>query len=153
MSYNVRYTNMLVKTCMRVAHDLFFFYDDSLEYEQKLFEELNELKFAQEKGDMENVKEEIGDVFFSVVNLSRFLGFSAEDMLRETNRKFIYRFVFNFFEHKTNICMLQLLPTSLPSHLHHFSPTEPLHFHNWLISCCYCIFWICSKRLEFCRNV
>ena len=30
--------------------------------------------------------------FFSVVNLSRFLGFSAEDMLRETNRKFIYRF-------------------------------------------------------------
>ena len=31
---------------------------------EKLFEELNELKFAQEKGDMENVKEEIGDVFF-----------------------------------------------------------------------------------------
>ena len=59
---------------------------------EKLFEELNELKFAQKKGDMENVKEEIGDVFFSVVNLSRFLGFSAEDMLRETNRKFIYRF-------------------------------------------------------------
>ena len=59
---------------------------------EKLFEELNELKFAQEKGDMENLKEEIGDVFFSVVNLSRFLGFSAEDMLRETNRKFIYRF-------------------------------------------------------------
>ena len=59
---------------------------------EKLFEELNELKIAQEIGDLENVKEEIGDVFFTVVNLSRFLGFSAEDMLRETNRKFIYRF-------------------------------------------------------------
>ena len=59
---------------------------------EKLNEELNELKSAQEKRDMENIKEEIGDVLFSVVNLSRFFDIPAEDMLRKTNRKFITRF-------------------------------------------------------------
>ena len=41
---------------------------------------------------MENFKEEIGDVLFSVVNLSRFFDIPAEDMLRATNRKFGTRF-------------------------------------------------------------
>ena len=41
---------------------------------------------------MENFKEEIGDVLFSVVNLSRFFDIPAEDMLRATNRKFTTRF-------------------------------------------------------------
>tara|TARA_B100001029_G_scaffold47821_1_gene37915 strand:+ start:131 stop:910 length:780 start_codon:yes stop_codon:yes gene_type:complete len=59
---------------------------------EKLNEELNELKSAQEKRDIENIKEEIGDVLFSVVNLSRFLDIPAEDMLRKANRKFITRF-------------------------------------------------------------
>ena len=59
---------------------------------EKLNEELNELKSAQEKRDIENIKEEIGDVLFSVVNLSRFFDIPAEDMLRKTNRKFITRF-------------------------------------------------------------
>ena len=58
----------------------------------KLDEELNELKQAQKFGEIENIKEEIGDVLFSVVNLSRFLNVSAEDMLRQANRKFIRRF-------------------------------------------------------------
>ena len=59
---------------------------------EKLNEELNELKSAHKKRDIENVKEEIGDVLFSVVNLSRFFDIPAEDMLRQTNRKFITRF-------------------------------------------------------------
>ena len=59
---------------------------------EKLDEELNELKSAQKIGDVENVKEEIGDVLFSVVNLSRFFDIPAEDMLRATNQKFITRF-------------------------------------------------------------
>ena len=58
----------------------------------KLHEEINELKSAQNEGDIENIKEEIGDVLFSVVNLSRFFEISSEDMLRATNRKFITRF-------------------------------------------------------------
>ena len=59
---------------------------------EKLNEELNELKSAQRKSDIENIKEEIGDVLFSVVNLSRFFDIPAEDMLRKANRKFITRF-------------------------------------------------------------
>ena len=58
----------------------------------KLHEEIDELKSAHETGDMENFKEEIGDVLFSVVNLSRFFDIPAEDMLRATNRKFTTRF-------------------------------------------------------------
>jgi len=38
------------------------------------------------------IKEEIGDVLFSVVNLARYIDIPAEDMLRATNRKFTYRF-------------------------------------------------------------
>ena len=59
---------------------------------EKLDEELNELKQAQELGENENIKEEIGDVLFSVVNLSRFFNVAAEDMLRQANRKFVKRF-------------------------------------------------------------
>ena len=41
----------------------------------KVHEEIDELKSAQEKGNTENIKEELGDVLFSIVNLSRFLNF------------------------------------------------------------------------------
>ena len=60
----------------------------------KVHEEIDELKLAQEKGNTENIKEELGDVLFSIVNLSRFLNFSAEDMLRFANQKFKFRFQF-----------------------------------------------------------
>ena len=69
-----------------------FDFDNIEDAWEKLNEELNELKSAQEKKDIENIKEEIGDVLFSVVNLSRFFDIPAEDMLRKTNRKFITRF-------------------------------------------------------------
>lgn len=58
----------------------------------KIHEEIDELKAAQEKGDFKNIKEEIGDVLFSVVNLARKLNIPAEDMLRATNKKFVNRF-------------------------------------------------------------
>ena len=41
---------------------------------------------------IEHIEEEIGDVLFSIVNLSRFLKISSEDALRRTNNKFIKRF-------------------------------------------------------------
>ena len=40
----------------------------------------------------ENIKEEIGDVLFSIVNLSRFLDINSEDALRMTISKFENRF-------------------------------------------------------------
>ncbi len=38
------------------------------------------------------LEDEVGDVFFAIVNYSRFLGINPEDALRKTNEKFIKRF-------------------------------------------------------------
>ena len=59
---------------------------------EKVHEEIGELKEAEEKGITEEIEEELGDTLFSIVNLSRFLGISAETALRKTNRKFTSRF-------------------------------------------------------------
>ncbi len=59
---------------------------------EKVKEEFLELKTAIDKQDSTKVKEEIGDLIFSLVNLSRHWGFNAEDILRDANSKFIDRF-------------------------------------------------------------
>jgi nucleoside triphosphate diphosphatase len=61
---------------------------------EKVEEEIRELKQALGKEDRANMQEELGDIIFSLVNLSRFLGLVAEDALRLTNEKFIKRFQF-----------------------------------------------------------
>ncbi len=58
----------------------------------KIDEEINELKIANKKNDLDNIHEEIGDLLFTVINLSRHLGISAENALRKANKKFIKRF-------------------------------------------------------------
>ena len=59
---------------------------------QKVLEEVEELKNAHQKESKERVKEELGDLLFSLVNLSRFLDINPEDALRKTSEKFIRRF-------------------------------------------------------------
>jgi tetrapyrrole methylase family protein/MazG family protein len=61
----------------------------------KLHEELGELAQARrEKHDDPHVREELGDVLFTIVNLSRALGIDAETAMREANEKFFRRFSF-----------------------------------------------------------
>lgn len=61
----------------------------------KLQEELTELSEAQrEKQDDPRVREELGDVFFTLVNLTRAMGIDAETAMREANEKFYKRFSF-----------------------------------------------------------
>lgn len=61
----------------------------------KLVEELRELAEARRaKQDDPHVREELGDVFFTLVNLSRALGIDAEAAMREANDKFYKRFSF-----------------------------------------------------------
>jgi tetrapyrrole methylase family protein/MazG family protein len=61
----------------------------------KLSEEMAELAEARrEKNDDPNVREELGDVFFTLVNLSRALGIDAETAMRQANDKFSRRFHF-----------------------------------------------------------
>ena len=59
---------------------------------EKVEEELKELKVEIQNKDPEKVKDEMGDVLFSLVNLSRFLDISPEDALRMTISKFEMRF-------------------------------------------------------------
>ena len=59
---------------------------------EKVNEELEEIKLAQQENNKESIEEEIGDTIFALVNLARFLGIPAEDALRRTNNKFINRF-------------------------------------------------------------
>jgi tetrapyrrole methylase family protein/MazG family protein len=62
---------------------------------EKLSEELAELAEARrQRQDDPHVREELGDVFFSLVNLSRALGIDAETAMREANEKFYRRFSF-----------------------------------------------------------
>jgi tetrapyrrole methylase family protein/MazG family protein len=58
----------------------------------KVEEELAETKEAMKSGSQEAVAEEIGDLLFAVVNLSRFQKFHAEELLAATVRKFSRRF-------------------------------------------------------------
>ena len=56
----------------------------------KLSEEIGELKAAVAQGT--NVEEELGDLLFSAVNVSRFLKADPEDALNRATDKFIHRF-------------------------------------------------------------
>jgi ATP diphosphatase len=58
----------------------------------KVREELTEVEEALAEGDREAVVEELGDLLFAVVNISRYLKIDAETALRAANRKFEGRF-------------------------------------------------------------
>ncbi len=58
----------------------------------KLDEELRELDEAIASKDRDAIEHELGDVLFSVANLSRFLNTPAEDAVRQANGRFTARF-------------------------------------------------------------
>ena len=58
----------------------------------KIDEEFKELKFEINNKNKKNIENELGDVFFSLVNFSRFLNVNPIDALERTNQKFIKRF-------------------------------------------------------------
>ena len=58
----------------------------------KLSEEIAELKAAIANGDKANINEELGDVLFSAVNVSRFVDTDAEEALTDATDKFVARF-------------------------------------------------------------
>ncbi|MGE5473697.1 MAG: nucleoside triphosphate pyrophosphohydrolase [Ignavibacteriales bacterium] len=58
----------------------------------KIYEELDELKIAAKNGNKDEMHEELGDLLFAVVNVSRFLEIHPELALSDTVEKFIRRF-------------------------------------------------------------
>jgi tetrapyrrole methylase family protein/MazG family protein len=59
---------------------------------KKLKEELNEFNLAVKKGDRNKTEEELGDILFTLVNISRFVQVDAETALSKTINKFLRRF-------------------------------------------------------------
>ena len=79
--------------------------------------EIEELKIKNDKlksGEELTTKleSEVGDVFFALVNYTRFLGVNPENALRKTNRKFIQRF--KFVEEKIKESGKSVSESSLP---------------------------------------
>jgi tetrapyrrole methylase family protein / MazG family protein len=68
---------------------------------EKMSEEIEELRDAEQSGSKEAVREEIGDLLFTMVNIARFQGVDPEDALRFTCDKFIRRF--GYMEKRTNL--------------------------------------------------
>ena len=58
----------------------------------KLDEEIKEFKEALGNKNRDEIEDELGDIFFMLVNLSRFIGINPEDAHRRTISKFIHRF-------------------------------------------------------------
>jgi len=65
---------------------------------KKVIEEIEEMHISEKEETHEELENEIGDVFFAMVNYARFLNVNPENALRRTNKKFIKRF--NYVEKK-----------------------------------------------------
>ena len=74
------------------AANVGFDWKESLPILNKIEEEFSELKEAMNLQDSQMIKDEMGDVLFSLVNLSRFLNINPEDSLRMAILKFENRF-------------------------------------------------------------
>jgi len=77
--------NKIQKKAARVGFD----WPDVNGAYDKLDEEISELKAAESD---DQIGEELGDILFTVVNLSRHLGHDPEKVLRQANTKFQNRF-------------------------------------------------------------
>ena len=61
---------------------------------EKVQEEMKEFLEASNSEDHDAMQNEFGDVLFSLINYSRFVGINPEEALETTNKKFIQRFQF-----------------------------------------------------------
>lgn len=69
-----------------------FDWDTATGSKDKVHEEFRELEEAVKAGERSAIEQELGDVFFALVNYARHLGVDAEAALRGTNDRFRARF-------------------------------------------------------------
>lgn len=69
-----------------------FEWENTDQVREKVDEEIRELYEAVEGGNEREIEEEMGDVFFALVNYSRFVKVDPELALEKTNKKFMRRF-------------------------------------------------------------
>jgi MazG family protein len=69
-----------------------FDWKESIDVIEKVEEELKELKHEIQQNNQENIQEELGDLLFSIINLSRHLAIDASEAINRANHKFVKRF-------------------------------------------------------------
>ena len=74
------------------AAEVGFMWDSHEPIIDKVLEELEELKVEIKANNVKKINEELGDLLFSIVNLSYFLEINPEFALTNTTEKFINRF-------------------------------------------------------------
>jgi len=70
------------------AHHHGLDWEDPMQLKDKLDEEFEELRYAFESGQTQSMKDEVGDLLFTVVNLARLLNVDPEDALLHSSKKF-----------------------------------------------------------------
>lgn len=75
-----------------------FDWDEPMQSWDKFKEEASEFEAELRSGNKQNMEAEMGDLFFSLINVARLFDINAENALEKTNKKFISRF--NYLEHK-----------------------------------------------------
>jgi tetrapyrrole methylase family protein / MazG family protein len=71
-----------------------FDWKNTAEVLEKLQEELNEFDAALSNNNQTQIEEELGDLLFTLVNLSRFVKVDSETALSKTTNKFLQRFAY-----------------------------------------------------------
>jgi tetrapyrrole methylase family protein/MazG family protein len=69
-----------------------FDWEDKDQVWKKLEEELKEFQAALSEGNEDDLRNELGDILFTLVNLARFIDVDPEDALRRVTNKFVERF-------------------------------------------------------------
>ena len=82
------------------AASLNFDWENETQVLNKIEEEIHELKDALKVNNKKMIEEELGDLFFTIINLSRRLNLDPEQTIRKANKKFTTRFneMENFIE-------------------------------------------------------
>ena len=74
------------------ARNVGFDWEEKSQVWDKVFEEFDELKNEIENMDPDNMENEFGDLFFSLINAARLYKINPDNALEQTNQKFINRF-------------------------------------------------------------
>ena len=82
------------------ASNIGFDWENKEDAWNKVREEISEFEKEAKSGNIPDMEREMGDIFFSLVNVSRLYGINPENAIEKTNSKFIRRF--NYIEKKAS---------------------------------------------------
>ena len=98
------------KKIQKKANKKGFDWKANIDVINKIEEELEELKQAIKENNQRNTQEELGDLLFSIVNLSRHLEIDSGEALTKANLKFMERFLLMENELSQNKKKMEDLP-------------------------------------------